>query len=131
MPDEPTMSPYARHILICNGRYCDPAGKAEALYRKLPALLGEIGDYNNPCRVKRGLTQCLGVCSGGPLLVVYPEGIWYHHVDEALLERIVEEHLIDGQPVEEAIFHQLHRPNADASTMMGQDDDDGGNTSCC
>lgn len=107
MPPKPTMAPYARHILLCHGRYCDPAGKAEALYRRLPALLGELGNYDNPCRVKRGLTQCLGVCSGGPLLVVYPDGIWYHYVDEELLERIVEQHLLDGQPVEEAIFHRL------------------------
>jgi (2Fe-2S) ferredoxin len=67
-----------------------------------------LGRYDNPERVKRGITPCLGVCYGGPLLVVYPDGIWYHHVDEALLQRIIDEHLIGGCPVEEAIFHRLH-----------------------
>ncbi|HVU13542.1 MAG TPA: hypothetical protein VHD90_19820, partial [Phototrophicaceae bacterium] len=86
---------------------CDPDGKASALYQKLPALLGDLAAYDNPCRVKRGITPCLGVCAGGPILVVYPDGIWYHHVDEALLQRIVDEHLRGDQPIESAIFHQL------------------------
>jgi (2Fe-2S) ferredoxin len=107
MNDAPKMAAYGRHILFCTGQYCDPEGKAALLYRRLPALLGELGSYDNPCRVKRGTTPCLGVCSGGPLLVVYPDGVWYHHVDEALLKCIIEQHLTDDQPVDEAVFHRL------------------------
>lgn len=103
----PIQAPYARHIFLCVGSYCDPRGEAQTLYRRLAGKLGELADYNNPVRVKRGTTPCLGVCSGGPLLVVYPDGIWYHHVTDAVLDRIVQEHLIDGQPVEEYIFHRL------------------------
>jgi (2Fe-2S) ferredoxin len=101
------MSPYARHVLICVGQYCDPEGKAERLYRQLARMLGELGQYDNPERVKRGITPCLGVCYGGPLLVVYPDGIWYHDLDEAKLQRIVDEHLRDGNVVEEYVFHRL------------------------
>jgi cob(I)alamin adenosyltransferase len=43
----------------------------------------------------------------GPILVVYPDGIWYHAVDEALIDRIVEEHLAGGQPVASHVFHTL------------------------
>jgi (2Fe-2S) ferredoxin len=107
MAEPPAMSPYGRHIFLCTGRFCDPEGQAARLYNRLPALLGELGNYENPCRVKRGTTPCLGVCVGGPILVVYPDGIWYHHVDEALLQSIVEEHLKENRPVEEAIFHTL------------------------
>ena len=47
-----------------------------------------------------------GVCQGGPIVAVYPDGIWYHRVDAAGLERIYREHLIGGKPVEELIFHR-------------------------
>jgi (2Fe-2S) ferredoxin len=109
MAEKPQMSSYSRHILICTGQYCDPEGKAAVIYRKLPVLLGEMGQYDNPQRVKRGTCPCLGVCSGGPLLVVYPDGVWYCHVDETLLARIVDEHLIDGRVVEEAVFYRMSR----------------------
>ena len=103
----PQMAPYARHIFLCTGQYCDPDGNAQRLYEQLPGLLGDLGRYDNPERVKRGTTPCLGVCSGGPILAVYPDGVWYHHVDEARLARIVEQHLRGGEPVEAWIFHAL------------------------
>jgi (2Fe-2S) ferredoxin len=106
MADAPQMSPYRRHLLLCTGHYCDPTGQAKRLYALLPSLLGDLAAYDNPERVKRGITACLGVCTGGPLLVVYPDGVWYHHVNEGLLAQIVEEHLRDERPVQAAIFHQ-------------------------
>ena len=106
-PTVPRQAPYARHLFLCVGSYCDPTGEAQRLYRHLAGKLGELADYNNPLRVKRGITPCLGICSGGPILVVYPDGIWYHHVTEPVLDRIVQEHLMDGRPVEEYIFHRL------------------------
>jgi (2Fe-2S) ferredoxin len=52
------------------------------------------------------------VCTEGPIVVVYPEGVWYSNVTPALLERIVVEHLRDGRVVEEAVFHRLAAPPA-------------------
>ena len=119
--DAPHMAPYGRHVLICTGAYCDPDGQAAPIYRRLAEKLGDLGDYMNPIRVKRGVTPCLGVCLGGPILVVYPEGIWYHHVDEEALDRIVEEHLVHNRPVEDLIFHRLgDNPNLPKSSSLSE-----------
>ncbi len=107
MAKAPQMAAYGRHIFICTGSFCDSTGAATRLYARLAAKLGDWGRYTNPERVKRGTTPCLGVCSGGPILAVYPDGIWYHNVDEAVLDRIVDEHLKQDRPVEEYIFHRL------------------------
>ena len=109
------MEPYARHVVICTGGFCSPDRQGRALYSLLAALLQREGLLFGPGRVKRGETPCLGVCAGGPIVVVYPEGIWYHGVTPGLLERIVVEHLRDGRVIEDAVFHRLAPPPAPAS----------------
>jgi (2Fe-2S) ferredoxin len=103
------MEPYARHVLICTGGYCSPDRRGRALYAELARLLQREGLLFGPNRVKRGETPCLGVCVEGPIVVVYPEGVWYANVTPQLLERIVVEHLKGGRVVEEAVFHRLGR----------------------
>jgi (2Fe-2S) ferredoxin len=106
---EPFMEPYARHILVCTGGFCSPDHAGRELYALLPALLQREGLLFGPTRVKRGETPCLGVCAGGPIVVVYPDGIWYSGVTPDRLERIVVEHLRDGRIVEDAVFFRHSR----------------------
>jgi (2Fe-2S) ferredoxin len=101
------LEPYRRHVLVCTGGFCSPDRRGRSLYAHLASLHEREGLLFGPTRVKRGETPCLGVCGGGPILVVYPEGIWYAAVTPELLERIVVEHLKGGKPVEEALFHRL------------------------
>lgn len=100
------MDPYSRHVFVCTGGFCSPDRAGRGLYAMLPGLLQRENLLFGPGRVKRGETPCLGVCSGGPIVVVYPDGIWYGGVTPELLERIVVEHLRDGRVVEEAVFHR-------------------------
>ena len=105
----PILYPYTRHVLVCTGGFCSPDRKGRAIYAELAKLLEREGLLFGPTRVKRGETPCLGVCAGGPIVVVYPEGIWYAHVTPALLERIVVEHLKHGRIVEDAVFHRMEQ----------------------
>ncbi len=101
------MDPYSRHVLVCVGGFCSSDRRGRELYSLLPALLQREGLLFGPNRVKRGETPCLGVCAGGPIVVVYPEGVWYAGVTPTLLERIVVQHLRHGRVLEEAVFHRL------------------------
>ena len=106
----PSMSTYGRHAFICmNGNCADPE-QAMALQRRFLELNREhaLNKLRNPERVKCTLSDCLGICSHGPILTVYPDGIWYHGVDEAALEEIYREHIVGGRPVEKYIFHRLY-----------------------
>lgn len=107
MPRTTSMEPYARHVLVCTGGFCTDDRRGRALYSRLAMLLQREGLLFGPSRVKRSEAPCLGVCHGGPIVAVYPEGVWYERVTPELLERIVVEHLKGGQVIEEAVFHRL------------------------
>lgn len=130
-PDPPSMRPYGRQVFICIHGDCAGPELGERLHRRFTELnrLHGLNKLRNPERVKCSLADCLGVCSGGPVVVVYPDGIWYHHVDEAALERIYQEHILGGQPVEALIFHRLYpagQQPAYAPIIRGEAEDEEG-----
>jgi len=102
------MRTHDRHVLMCTGPRCtdnvaDNERSAEAMFK----VLGQAIDACDGLRVKRTRTHCFAVCKQGPILAVYPDGIWYRNVDAAAIQRIVSEHLVGDCPIEPLIFHRL------------------------
>ena len=103
---KPEVQPYKRHIFVCTGSRCAP-DTSPSLYEWLKKRLKELKWGEGPGRTQRSQCQCLGVCTGGPLAVVYPEGVWYQGLDEAKLERVIQEHLIGGRPVQDYVLYRI------------------------
>lgn len=97
-----SIEPYQRHALMCCGKSC---GENIPLLKSLKAKVGAAGLDQGDHAVRVNRAGCLGVCKQGPIMVVHPEGVWYHDLDESKLDRIVEEHFKQGKPVKALAFY--------------------------
>jgi len=96
-----------RHIFLCADQTepkCAPKEAGLISWNYLKKRLEELGLTRGENCIYRTKANCLRICEQGPIAVVYPEGIWYHSVTPDVLERIIQEHLIDGRPVKEFVF---------------------------
>ncbi|HVA51530.1 MAG TPA: NAD(P)H-dependent oxidoreductase subunit E [Pirellulales bacterium] len=100
------MKPYKWHMLVCTGPRCTQDGESEALFSSLGEKLKAHGLDADEIRVKRTRCSCFAICQGGPIVVVHPDGTWYERVTDEVLDRILSEHLKQGQVVEDHLFHQ-------------------------
>ncbi|MCS6865337.1 MAG: hypothetical protein RMJ56_00780 [Gemmataceae bacterium] len=104
---------FHRHVLLCVGDSCCNSAVGLAAWEKLKDELKQrrLSLATGPNACYRTKVGCLRVCCHGPILVVYPEGTWYFGMTAERIARFVEEHLINGQPIEEWIFARNPLPN--------------------
>jgi len=96
-----------RHIFLCAEQTdpkCAPVEATAASWKYLKKRLVTAGLMQGDQCVYRTKANCLRICEQGPIAVVYPEGVWYHSATPEVLERIVQEHLIGGQPVQDFVI---------------------------
>jgi len=96
-----------RHIFLCADQtkpQCAPREVTLESWDYLKKRLEELGLTRGDACIFRTKANCLRVCEQGPIAVVYPEGTWYHSAVPEVLERIIQEHLIEGRPVAEYVF---------------------------
>ena len=94
---------WAKHVFVCtSGDWCATVdGDGIGVHRRLKQRVAEAGLGG---RVRINHSGCLDQCGFGPMVVVYPEGVWYHAVTPEDVDAIVDEHLVGGHPVERLIY---------------------------
>ena len=103
----PTQGRYDRHIFLCVEDVKPKCAQPEvtwASWEYLKKRIAELGLAVGDGSLYRSKVGCLRICEQGPVAVVYPDGTWYRNATPDVIERILQEHIIGGKPVEEFIF---------------------------
>ncbi len=97
------MGPFEKHVFVCtSGKTCPVEGDAILVHARLKELVHMAGLKT---RIRINHSGCMDQCGHGPMVVVYPENVWYAGVKAEDADTIFNEHLVGGKPVERLIYH--------------------------
>lgn len=95
------MEVFKKHVFVCvSGKTCPEQGGVEVC----DVLRKEIAERGLKGQIRINKAGCFNQCGNGPMIVVYPESVWYAHVTPADCREIVESHLINDKPVERLLY---------------------------
>lgn len=96
------MGQYERHVFVCtSGETCPTQGDVEQYVTALRAGAAAAGKRQE---IRINKAGCFSQCGHGPMIVVYPENVWYGGVQESDLQEILESHILGGTPVERLVY---------------------------
>ena len=96
------MGQYATHVFVCtSGDDCPKDGDVEGFVKY---LRGEVVKAGRQQQVRINKSGCFSQCGHGPMIVVYPENVWYAGVKQSDLAEIVQSHILGGQPVQRLLY---------------------------
>jgi len=98
------LSHYTKHIFLCTnqkapGKTCCANSGGELFFDYMKTKLLEL-DLHGPGKFRISKTGCLGRCSSGPCVVIYPEGVWYTYASFADIDEIINSHLVNGNTID-------------------------------
>ncbi|KTD13018.1 (2Fe-2S) ferredoxin domain-containing protein [Legionella jamestowniensis] len=102
------MAHYVKHIFLCTnqkiaGKQCCANEGGEPFFEHMKTRLLELG-LHGPGKIRISKSGCLGRCSEGPCVVIYPEGVWYTYQTTADIDEIINRHLLAGEEVKHLLI---------------------------
>jgi (2Fe-2S) ferredoxin len=119
------MGPFEKHVFVCTGGSTCPLDGSVEVHARLKDLVKKLG---LSVKIRVNHSGCMDQCGNGPMVVVYPENVWYCRVKPDDAEEIFYQHLVGGRPVERLRYHPLQpgpnktvcsRPSAGGSDPKG------------